>query len=297
MTVIEFNGIHRSFVHGKDVLDGVSMSVSKGDVVGLLGRNGAGKTTLLKIAMGMLEAQKGSVTVFGMDPRKRPEDVKRRIGYVSEDQVLPEFLRVREIIGLYKSLYPGWDESLEIELAGRFGLPLESKIRSLSKGQARQVALICAICHRPELLILDEPAGGLDPMARREFLETSIQMLNETGSTILFSSHYMTDVERLARRVVLIHEGRIMIDSDLDSMRENYSLCILPLTGGIVPDRVRQLAGCMAVRERADVMHAVFSTRPEESGSIIERELGVPNASCRRADLEEMFIELVGGQL
>ena len=84
-------------------------------------------------------------------------------------------------------------------------------------------------------------------------------------------------------------------DSDLDSMRENYSLCLLPLTGGIDADRVRQLAGCMAVRERADIIHAVFSTRPEESGSIIKRELGVQNASCRRADLEEMFIELVGG--
>jgi ABC-2 type transport system ATP-binding protein len=134
-------------------------------------------------------------------------------------------------------------------------------------------------------------------MTRREFLETSIQMLNETGSTILFSSHYMTDVERLARRVVLIHEGRIMIDSDLDSMRENYSICLLPLTDGLDAEKVRQLAGCMAARERAEVMHAVFSTRPEESSSILERELGIEGSSCRRAGLEEMFIELVGGQL
>jgi len=297
MKVIEFKGIHRSFVRGRDVLDGVTLSVNKGDVVGLLGRNGAGKTTLLKIAMGMLEAQKGNVTVFGMDPRKRPEDVKRRIGYVSEDQVLPEFLRAREIIGLYKNLYPGWDDDLEAELVHRFAIPLDSKIRSLSKGQARQVALTCAISHRPELLILDEPAGGLDPMARREFLETSIQMLNETGSTILFSSHYMTDVERLARRVVLIHEGRILIDSDLDSMRENYSLCLLPLSEGLDAERVRQLAGCLAARERTEVMHAVFSARPEESRSILEREFGIPNSNCRRVDLEEMFIELVGGQL
>jgi ABC-2 type transport system ATP-binding protein len=297
MKIVEFREIHRSFVRGKDVLDGVTLSINKGDVVGLLGRNGAGKTTLLRIAMGMLEAQEGSVLVFGMDPRKRPEDVKKRIGYVSEEQVLPEFLRAREIIGLYKSLYPGWDEDLEAELVKRFNLPLGSKIRSMSKGQARQVALICAMSTRPELLILDEPAGGLDPMARREFLETSIQMLNETGTTILFSSHYMTDVERLARRVVLIHEGRIMIDSDLDSMRENYSICLLPLAEGIDAERVRQLAGCMAARERAEVMHAVFSSRPEESSTIIERELGISKTNCRRADLEEMFIELVGGQL
>jgi ABC-2 type transport system ATP-binding protein len=171
----------------------VSLAIEPGQVVGLLGKNGAGKTTLIRIAMGMLEAQEGSVRLFGMDPREEAVEVKRRVGYVSEDQILPPFLRVGEVIDLHRRLFPTWDEQMERRLCERFELPRSAKIKSLSKGQARQVALLCAVAHRPELLILDEPAGGLDPAARREFLETSIQLLNEAGSTILFSSHYMSD--------------------------------------------------------------------------------------------------------
>jgi ABC-2 type transport system ATP-binding protein len=297
MKIIEFDGIHRAYRRGEDVLDGVTFAVGQGEVVGLLGRNGAGKTTLLRIAMGMLDAQRGSVTVFGMDPHKRPVEVKRRIGYVSEDQILPDFLRVEEIIRLHEGVYPGWDAALESELIGQFAIPRGARIAELSKGQARQVALICAISHRPELLILDEPAGGLDPAARREFLETSIRMLNETGTTILFSTHYMNDVERLAGRVVLIHRGRILLDSDLDRLHEDYSICLVPFAPGIDIDRLTGLPGCLAARERREAMHAVFSMPPVESAALIEREAGVRGSSCRGSDLEEMFIELVGGQL
>ncbi len=222
--IIEFNDIHRAYTRGVDVLHGVTFSIEPGEVVGLLGKNGAGKTTLVRIAMGMIEAQKGRVSLFGMDPRTRAVEVKKRVGYVSEDQILPEFMRVGDIIRLHKGLFPGWDEALERELTRKFNIPLGAKIKSLSKGQARQVALLCAVAHKPELLILDEPAGGLDPAARREFLETSIQLLNEAGTTILFSSHYMSDVERLAGRIVMIHEGEVLIDTDMDALREGHSL-------------------------------------------------------------------------
>jgi ABC-2 type transport system ATP-binding protein len=201
MRVLEFNDVHRSYQRGSDVLRGISFSLEAGEVVGLLGKNGAGKTTLIRVAIGMIEAQKGSVRVLGLDPRQDALEVKRRVGYVSEDQVLPEFLSVGEVIRLHRGLFPTWDEGLERRLRERFALSAKSKIKSLSKGQARQVALLCAVAHRPELLLLDEPAGGLDPSARREFLETSIQLLNEAGTTILFSSHHMTDVERMAGRI------------------------------------------------------------------------------------------------
>jgi len=131
--------------------------------------------------MGMIEAQQGSVRLFGLDPRKDALEVKRRIGYVSEDQILPEFLTVAEVIRLHRGLFPGWDESMEREIRERFRLSPGTRIHALSRGQARQVALLCAVAHRPELLLLDEPAGGLDPAARREFLETSIRLLNQVG--------------------------------------------------------------------------------------------------------------------
>jgi ABC-2 type transport system ATP-binding protein len=296
MNVVEFENIHRAYRKGVDVLHGVTFSIESGQVVGLLGRNGAGKTTLIRIAMGMIEAQRGSVRLFGLDPREKPVEVKRRVGYVAEDQILPPFLRVREVVDMHRRLFPSWDDRLANDLSARFGLPEGERIGRLSKGQARQVALLCAIAHRPELLILDEPAGGLDPAARREFLETSIRLLNETGSTILFSSHYMTDVERVAGRVVLIHEGRLLLDQELDALREQHCVALIPHGPRVSRDVVLRLAACRGVRERTDALHAVFALAPSETQALIERELALTGARCRAVDLEEMFIELVGGQ-
>ena len=299
MNIIEFKDVRRAFVPGHDVLKGVSFGITPGEVVGLLGRNGAGKTTLIRIAMGMLEAQAGSVTLFGLDPRQQPLEVKQRVGYVSEDQAIPPFLRVGEVIAMHRKLFAGWDDEMARSLVERFRLPLNSRISKMSKGQARQVALLCAVSHKPELLLLDEPAGGLDPAARREFLETSIQLLNQTGSTILFSSHHLNDVERMADRVVLIHEGELLLDSDMDRMHEGYSIALVPYEAngdGSLRRMLSRHERCIAVRERDDAIHAVFSLDPDGARGILGNELGVDGAHCRSAALEEMFIELVEGQ-
>ncbi len=296
MSIAEFNSVHRAYQPSVHVLNGVTFSVNPGEIVGLLGKNGAGKTTLLRIAMGLLEVQAGSVRVFGVDPRDKPLEVKRRAGYVSEEQILPPFLRVRDVLDLHRGLFPTWDNGMARELTRRFRLSLRDRIKTLSKGQARQVALLCAVSHKPELLFLDEPAGGLDPIARREFLETSIRLVNEAGSTILFSSHYMTDVERLAERVVLLHDGRVLIDNQLDELRESFSVALIPYHTGVSRRDVVSLGPCLGVRERSDALHAVFQLDPEHSRDVLERELGAADAHCRTVNLEEMFIELVGGQ-
>lgn len=296
MSVLVFEGIHRAYERGADVLAGVGFSIPKGEVVGLLGKNGAGKTTLIRIAMGMLEPQRGSVRVFGLDPRAKPLEVKRRVGYVSEDQILPPFLTVAEVVDTHRGLFPTWDDEMYDDLADRFELSPLARIRDLSKGQARQVALLCAVSHRPELLILDEPAGGLDPAARREFLETSIRLLNEEGTTILFSSHYMQDVERMAGRVVMLHGGAVLIDDALDALREAHTLAVIPGEDSMSTERVRAIEGCLGVRERSDGLHAVFASGPDEACRRLAAELGASDAICRSIALEDMFIELVGGQ-
>jgi ABC-2 type transport system ATP-binding protein len=295
--ILGFKDIHRAYVRGVDVLHGVSFSLAQGEVVGLLGKNGAGKTTLLRIAMGMLEAQRGAVRLFGLDPRRELLAVKRRVGYVSEEQILPPFLSVDETIALHRRLFPTWDDDLAAQLSARFRLSPRAKIGTLSKGEARQVALLCAAGHRPELLLLDEPAGGLDPVMRREFLETAIDLLNEGGTTILFSSHYLFDVERLAGRVVMLHEGQVLLDSGLDDLRERYALALLPQSDKVTQDRLLALEGCLATRERADAWHVVFAFDPQRVAAVLERELGIADARCRAIALEEMFIELLGGQL
>lgn len=295
MSVVEFHNIHRAYRRGVDVLDGVSFAVEPGEVVGLLGKNGAGKTTLLRVAMGMIEPQQGSVRIFGLDPHRDALEIKRRVGYVSEDQILPPFLTVRKVIELHRSLFADWDDEVAGRLLERFRLPVNSKIKALSKGQARQVALVCAVAHRPELLILDEPAGGLDPAARREFLETSIQLLNREGSTIVFSSHHMTDVERMAGRVVLIHEGKLLLDRQLDDLRESHCLALVPEGPGATRERLLAGDGCLGVRERGGEMHAIFRLEPGACAALLERELGIAGARCATIGLEDMFIELVGG--
>jgi ABC-2 type transport system ATP-binding protein len=297
MKVLEFKEIRRAYRRRIDVLHGVSFALEPGEVVGLLGKNGAGKTTLMRIAMGLIEAQQGDVRLFGLDPRREPLEVKRRVGYVSEEQILPPFLSVGEVMGLHRQLFPAWDDGLAAQLSQRFQLSPKAKVKSLSTGEARQVALLCAVSHRPELLLLDEPAGGLDPVARREFLETAIQLLNETGTTILFSSHYLFDVERLAGRVVMLHEGRVLVDSSLDELRENYTLARVPHGQKTTQETLLGLKGCLAARERPEAMHAVFGFGPERTLALLEGELGISGAHCRNIALEEMFIELVGGQL
>lgn len=293
--VIEFHDIARSFKRDVPVLDGVTFTMHEGEVVGLLGRNGAGKTTLIRIAMGMLQPHGGSVRVFGESPIEDPVGIKRRIGYVSEDQVLPGSSSIADLIALHRYLFPKWDGALERELLERFSLDPAARIKHLSKGQARQVALLCAICHRPELLLLDEPAGGLDPAARREFLEASIQLLNREGTAILFSSHHMTDVERLGGRVILLDEGKVRLDEDLDRLREGVCVALIPRASAANSTTLEHVPGCLRVRPVFDDWHAVFRGEPAAVQANLIATLGVNGIRCARVPLEELFIEMVGG--
>ena len=296
MSVLALTDIHRSFEPGVPVLDGVDLEVQAGEVVGLLGRNGAGKTTLIHIAMGMLRQHQGSVEVFGLDPHRRPVDVKRRVGFVSENQILPSFLKVYEIIDLHRTLFPTWDEDMANEFVERHHIRLNVRVKTLSKGQARQVALLCALCHRPELLLLDEPAGGLDALARREFLESAIQALSDSGTTIVFSSHYLSDVERLAGRVVMLHDAKVLIDNTIDELHESFSIALVPHRPQGTSDALLALPECLGVRARTDAVHAVFRLDPDDACALITGKLGVTDAHCRTAGLEEMFIEIAGGE-
>lgn len=294
-SILEFTNISREYKRGVPVLDGVSFSIAPGEVVGLLGRNGAGKTTLIRIAMGMLYPHGGLVRVFGLSPTEDPVAVKKRVGYVAEDQVFPPRLTIAELIDFHRYLFPKWNDALEQQLLDRFGLSTGSKIKQLSKGEARQVALLCAVCHRPELLILDEPAGGLDPAARREFLETSIQLLNREGTSILFSSHHMTDVERIGGRVVLLDKGKVRLDRDLDALREEVCLAILPRAWAPDASGIERMEGCLGMRLVLDEWHAIFNGTPEVVHRQLRESTGTSNIRCVSLPLEELFIELVGG--
>ena len=293
--ILEFENISRSYRKGVPVLKGVTFSMNEGEVAGLVGRNGSGKTTLLRLAMGMLYPDEGRVRVFGCSPTDDPVAAKKRIGYVAEDQVLPNGMSVAELVALHRSLFPKWDQAMERDLLDRFGLSHRDRIRPLSKGQKRQVALMLALCHRPELLILDEPAGGLDPAARREFLEASIQLLNREGSAILFSSHHMGDIERIGSRVMLLDEGTIRLDCELDRVREDLCVAMIP-KAWMEASALEKTPGCLRVRPVFDDWHAVFQGAPDRVQEQLRAPLGSRGIQCIRVPLEELFVELVGGR-
>lgn len=294
--ILEFENVAREYVRGVRVLDGVSFSVREGEVVGLLGRNGAGKTTLIHIAMGILYPQGGSVRVFGLSPTDHAIAVKKRVGYVAEDQTLPVGSSIAELVQFYGHLFPDWDAALEREILERFQLSPKQRMGKLSKGQARAAALMLAVCHRPDLLILDEPAAGLDPAARREFLEVAVQFLNRDGGTILFSSHQMNDIERLGSRAVVLDGGKVRIDSDLDRLREDYCLAVVPLRATPQIDTLTRIPGYVRARPVASNWHALFRGAPEDVHQRLAASLGANGIRCERVGIEDFFIELVGGQ-
>ncbi len=212
---------------------------------------------------------------------------------------MPAIWKASELIALHRRLYAEWDHALERNLIARFALDVSKRLGALSKGQAQQVALLCAVCHRPELLLLDEPAGGLDPVARREFLETTIQLLNREGTSVLFSSHHMNDVERLGGRVLLLNEGRIQIDRELDALREQVCVAVLPSQLASDHARLASLPGCVRVRQVLEQVHAVFEGTPAQVQQQLVRVYGEENRGqiqCRLVPLEELFIELLGGE-
>ena len=219
--IVEVQRLTRQF-DGKIALNDLSLIVPRGGVFGLIGGNGAGKTTLIRHILGMLKAQSGSVRVFGLDPVENPVAVLGRIGYLSEDRDLPNWMRVHELIRYTQAFYPNWDARYAEELREAFDLDPKAKVKTLSRGQRARAGLLVALAHRPELLVLDEPSSGLDPVVRRDILGAIIRTIADEGRTVFFSSHLLDEVERVADRVAIIHEGRIMLTDTMDEIKESH---------------------------------------------------------------------------
>ena len=220
-TVIEVVDVSRRFGK-KEALRGVSIEVRRGQVFGLVGENGAGKTTLIQHLLGAYKAQTGGISVFGIDPTYDPTAVLSRIGYLSEDRDLPVWMRVGELMRYTQAFYPNWDEAYAEGLRVDFGLPADAKIRTLSRGEKAKAGLLVAIAHRPELLLLDEPSSGLDAVARQEILATVVRTVAEEGRTVLFSSHLLDEVERVADHVAMLHEGRVTVNTSMDALKSTH---------------------------------------------------------------------------
>jgi ABC-2 type transport system ATP-binding protein len=227
-SIIELNGVSRRF-GAKLALDAVSLELRRGNVLGLVGANGAGKTTLIKHVLGLLRAQAGTVRVFGLDPVARNVEVLSRLGYLSEDRDLPPWMSVDGLLRYSRAFYRGWDDAYAADLRDRFQLAGTARIRTLSKGELAKAGLLVALAHRPELLVLDEPSSGLDPIVRRELLEAVVRSVAGEGRTVLFSSHLLDEIARVSDQVAMMAAGRLVLSGSLERILETHLRLVVRL--------------------------------------------------------------------
>jgi len=215
---IELHGLAHAF-GSNEVLKDVSMVVPEGSVYAFLGRNGAGKSTTIKLMLGLLERTAGTVKVLGLDPDVEGQVLMKYVGYVSEDLVLYDWMTAAELIELTASFYDCWDEELEKSLVRKLRIKLDRKYGKMSRGEQGRLKLLLALAHRPTLLVLDEPAAGLDAVVRREFLNELIELAAQEGRTIFISSHLIDEVERVADNVAILSQGRIVADCPVADLK------------------------------------------------------------------------------
>jgi ABC-2 type transport system ATP-binding protein len=256
-------------------------------VLGLVGENGAGKTTLLRHVLGLLRAQEGRVRVFDRDPVADPVGVLGHIGYLSEDAELPGWMRVGELIRYSGAFYPAWDDAYARALRKEFCLDAAAAVRDLSKGQRARLGLLVALAHRPALLVLDEPSSGLDPVVRQDILTAIIRTVADEGRTVLFSSHLLSEVERVADRVAMMHRGRLLFCDPLDDLKEAHRRVTLRF--GVPRESPPALEGALGWVGGGEHWTALFSGRREQ----VEAAAAVLGAQIVRESalsLDEIFV-------
>jgi ABC-2 type transport system ATP-binding protein len=288
--VVRVEALTRRF-GAKVALDNVSLTVPRGVVFGLVGANGAGKTTFIRHVLGLLRAETGSVRVFGRDPVADPVGVLAHVGYLSEENDLPGWMRVGELMSYTRAFYPAWDDDYAERLRRDFGLDPSARVKHLSKGQRARAGLLVALAYRPDLLVLDEPSSGLDPIVRRDIMEAIVRAIAEDGRTVLFSSHLLHEVERVADRVAMIHSGRVVFDSALDDVKETHRY--LTLRFAEARPRPPALAGVLAWDGAGCEWTALCSGRPGEVRAAAAAA-GARVVEERVPSLDEIFVAQAG---
>jgi len=205
----------------QSVLDGLDWQLLPGQVVGLLGRNGAGKTTLLESLLGLRDADAGSVRLFGQPVAALDDATRARIGYVPQQSDLFEWLTATEMLAYFRSFYPRWNEARVESLMTRWGIARDKPIGRLSGGQQQRLAIVRALAHEPDLLVLDEPVASLDPAGRHDFLRELVEQVLDRGTTVVFSTHILSDLERVAFNVAFMSRGRIALQAPLDELLDS----------------------------------------------------------------------------
>jgi ABC-2 type transport system ATP-binding protein len=298
MNAIECENLSRSFGRVPAV-QGLTLSVPTGSFFALLGPNGAGKTTLLKLLLNLLRPSGGSARVLGCDSTVLKASHFRRIGYVADGQELPEWMTVAQLLEYCRPLYPTWDEALAMRLLSSFALPSDRPLKKLSRGMRMKAALLSSLSFRPELMVLDEPFSGLDPLVRDDFIQGLLELPgDDRPRTIIVSSHDIDEVERLADDVGFLAGGRLLVHESADALRGRFRRIEIVGAGVAAHAPARSPQGWLETRRPSENVlqfaHCAYSPGATES----ELAAAFPSASvsARAMPLREIFLVLARQQ-
>lgn len=287
-SVLSLDNLGKSFDHNT-VLHSINANVGGGEVIGLLGLNGAGKTTLLETALGFSLPTSGSARVFGQSSADMDGATKARIGFVPQRDELLDGMSGKDYLALIAEFYPSWNHALVARLATEWQVELKSRISKLSIGQRQKLSIISALGHEPDLLVLDEPVASLDPKARRQFLKELVDIASTQTRTIVFSTHIVSDLERVASRVWLLQNGKMHIDAGMDDLKENIVRLRLPAATA-VPAAIPATAVLHSRNQPDGLVLLVQQWQNLVDGGVLAA-LG-PAVQVETLSLEDLFLEL-----
>lgn len=299
--LVRLENVRRHF--GKEeVLNGIDFEVPRGSVTALLGRNGSGKSTIMNILIGLLNRDHGEVEVLGHDPETSPSSILNRMAYVNDNSAAWPWTKVEDELNLMKGLRGDrWNDKRALELLQRFDIPLKKRIQQLSKGMLARFRIILALAAEPELILLDEPALGLDLFARRDLLEVMIETVEREDRAILISSHLIDDVERVADRVVFLKSGEIVAQGEVEDLRQRYRRSRFHVTSDdphILKRCTKDLLGVRRVLIEPGSPHSeqvvVFDDYNKALLAKLESNADLNALETRRMSLREIYFEVLG---
>jgi ABC-2 type transport system ATP-binding protein len=289
-TPVRIRNLGKSF-DKRTVLQDISTEVRPGDVVGVIGKNGAGKTTLLETLLGFSPPSSGSTEIFGENCLSMSAAVKSRIGFVPQSDELLPTLTGRRQVALTSTFYPNWDQALVDRLASEWEVPLDQRTYKLSGGERQKLSTLLALGNRPDLLVLDEPVASLDPLARRRFLQQTLEIASDPNRAVIFSSHIVSDLERVANRIWVVKDGRLLWDGDTDELKQSVQRLHIrarrPMPATI------SLPHCLSSRRTPDGLSATITVRQLDTRALeaIAHDFDATIES-EGLNLEEIFLEI-----
>ncbi len=289
--VIDIRNLERRF-GAKEILRGLNLQVQPGEIYALCGRNGTGKTTAIRILLGFLEPMAGEARILGVRGAELTPELRGKIGFVSEGHQMIRWMKVRDVLAFEKGTRDVFDSAWAEKTRARLELPQDMGVAKLSRGQRAQLSLLIAMAGNPEVLVMDDPALGLDAVMRREFLESMIDLLGEEGRSVLFSSHHLADVERIADRVGILHDGVLRLESSLEDLRTRVQRRHVRGSGDeLLASKAESLSGVLAVQKKRDGLELLCMDLTPERETDLRAKLGDLSVPVP-ASLEDIFIAL-----